>query len=256
MDLQLTNKRVLVTGSSFGIGKSIAEGFLREGSKVFLTGRNLSRLQETYDSFKNLYGEKNVFREVCDFSDEKNVQKLSADIERVWSSVDIVISNVGSGKSVKDPVPSKDNWNKVWSSNFESALYTARYFVPLLKKSSGNLLFISSIAGIEAFGAPVDYSTAKSAVIAFSKNLARQLKTVRVNVIAPGNVLFDGGSWDHKIKLDRIKIDNLIERTVPLNRFASPSEISDAALFLTSDRAKFITGATLVVDGGQTLGVL
>ena len=116
------------------------------------------------------------------------------------------------------------------------------------------LLFISSIAGLEAFGAPVDYSTAKSALLAFSKNLARKVATkVRVNVVAPGNINFPGGSWDEKIKLDPKRVKDIIESTVPMNRFGTPEEIADAALFICSERAKFITGSVLVVDGGQTI---
>jgi len=111
-----------------------------------------------------------------------------------------------------------------------------------------------SIAGIEAFGAPVDYSTAKTAVIALAKNMSRKLANVRINVIAPGNVYFKGGSWDKKIKQNKGRVDSVIQETVPMNRFASPEEISDSIVFLCSDRASFITGSTLVVDGGQTVG--
>jgi len=126
----------------------------------------------------------------------------------------------------------------------------------MLEKSSGVLLFISSIAGIEAFGAPTDYSTAKTAVIALAKNMARKLaKEVRVNVLAPGNVLFPGGSWDEKIKDDPSEVEKIIESTVPMNRFGMPEEIADAAVFLCSERAGFITGSVLVVDGGQTVRV-
>ena len=127
----------------------------------------------------------------------------------------------------------------------------------MLKETKGVLLFVSSIAAIEAFGAPTDYSTAKSAVIALAKNIARKLAPdVRVNVVAPGNVYFKGGSWDDKINKDQARVDELIKNTVPMNRFSTPEEIADSVLFLCSVRASFITGATLVVDGGQTVGVL
>ena len=164
--------------------------------------------------------------------------------------------NVGDGRSVSDVLPDDELWQKTWSSNFESALKTARTFLPMLEKSKGCFLFVSSIAGLEAFGAPTDYSTAKTAIIALAKNMARKLApSVRVNVIAPGNVYFKGGSWDGKIKQDKKDVDEIIKSTVPMNRFATPQEIADSAVFLCSDRASFITGATLVVDGGQTAGV-
>ena len=109
---------------------------------------------------------------------------------------------------------------------------------------------------MEAFGAPVDYSTAKSAVAALAKNMSRKLAAdVRVNVIAPGNVYFEGGSWDEKIKEDPERVMQIIESTVPMNRFGTPEEIADSAVFLCSERASFITGSAMVVDGGQTVGV-
>ncbi len=126
----------------------------------------------------------------------------------------------------------------------------------MLQESKGCLLFISSIAAMEAFGAPVDYSTAKTAVAALAKNMARKLaKEVRINVLAPGNVYFEGGSWDEKIKQEPERVKSIIESTVPMNRFGTPDEMADAAVFLCSERAAFITGSILVVDGGQTVGV-
>ena len=96
-----------------------------------------------------------------------------------------------------------------------------------------------------------------SLVMKKAKNMARKLASdnVRVNVIAPGNVYFKGGSWDEKIQQDKKRVDEIIKSTVPMNRFATPQEIADSALFLCSDRASFVTGTTLVVDGGQTTGV-
>jgi len=115
------------------------------------------------------------------------------------------------------------------------------------------LLFISSIAGLEAIGAPTDYSVAKSAIVALTKQLARKLAPrVRINCIAPGNVWFQGGSWDEKLQADPERVKALIENTVPMKRFGTPQEIADVAVFLCSSRASFITGA--VVDGGQTVG--
>jgi 3-oxoacyl-[acyl-carrier protein] reductase len=127
----------------------------------------------------------------------------------------------------------------------------------MLEKSNGNLLFISSITALEAFGAPVDYSTAKTAVNAFAKNIARKVaNNVRVNVVAPGNIKFTDNPWDKKSKSNPKLVKKLIKETVPMNRFGTPDEIADAVVFMCSKRASFITGSTLVVDGGQTVKVL
>ena len=257
MDLGLLGKKVLITGSSQGIGKSIAYSFLEEGADVVITSRKKSQLDELEAELRRKYGENRVISTTCDCSDNNSLYYLNSFISSRWGLLDIVVANVGCGVSVSDAIPSDERWVQTWSSNFESALYTSRIFLPMLEKSNGNLLFISSITALEAFGAPVDYSTAKTAIIALAKNMARKLApTVRVNVIAPGNVFFDGGSWDEKIQQDKERLNEIIKSTVPMNRFATPQEIADSAVFLCSDRASFITGTTLVIDGGQTAGVM
>ena len=257
MNFNLSNKKVLITGASRGIGLAIAESFLQEGAKICLVSRGSKALFENEKKLQGAYGLESSFACKCDCTNIESLNSLKNKVKGKWSSLDIVVVNVGDGRSVSDALPDDEQWQKTWNSNFESALQTARIFLPMLEKSKGVLLFVSSIAGIEAFGAPTDYSTAKTAIIALAKNMARKLApTVRVNVIAPGNVLFDGGSWDEKIQQDKERLDEIIKSTVPMNRFATPQEIADSAVFLCSDRASFITGATLVIDGGQTAGVM
>ena len=238
MNLGLHNKRVMITGASKGIGAAAAHSFLKEGASVCIISRGSDSLYQTGASL------------VAQFDKDKDR------IKEQWNGIDIVVANIGDGHSVSAPLPDDLQWKKTWNNNFESALQTARAFLPMLRESNGCLLFISSITAKEAFGAPVDYSTAKTAVVALAKNMARKLaQEVRVNVLAPGNVYFEGGSWDDKIKQDPNKVKDIIKSTVPMNRFGTPEEMADAAVFLCSDRAKFITGSTLVVDGGQTVGV-
>jgi len=257
MNLNLNNKKTLITGASRGIGLAIAKSFLEEGAKTYLVSRGSNSLFENKKKLQNDFGLENVFACKCDCGNIESLNNVKIEIEERWGSLDIVVINVGDGRSVSDALPDDKQWKKTWNSNFESALQTARTFLPMLEKSKGCLLFVSSITGIEAFGAPTDYSAAKTAIIALAKNMARKLAPdVRVNVIAPGNVYFEGGSWDEKVQQDKKRVDEIIKSTVPMNRFATPQEIADSAVFLCSDRASFITGTTLVIDGGQTVGIL
>jgi len=256
MDLQLDDKRVLITGASRGIGAAMAKAFLAEGARVCMVSRGSSQLYRNQEILIKEFGADRVFVRECDCTMAESVDALREHILAEWGGVDIVIANIGDGRSVPDAVPRDDQWKKVWDVNFGSVLHTSRAFLQMLRNSKGCFLFVSSIAGLEAFGAPVDYSTAKTAVIGLAKNMARKLATeVRVNVLAPGNVYFEGGSWDEKIQQDSRRVQSIIDSTVPMKRFGIPEEMADAAVFLCSGRAKFITGSVLVVDGGQTVGV-
>ena len=256
MDLGLQGKKVLITGASRGIGAAIARGFLAEGARSCIVSRGSDNLCQTEKKLIAEFGGDRVFSEECDCTKLDLLSILCSNIENKWNGLDVVVANIGDGKSVADALPDENQWKKTWDNNFETALNTARTFLPMLIESKGCLLFVSSITAMEAFGAPVDYSTAKTAVAALAKNMARKLaQEVRINVLAPGNVFFEGGAWDVKIKQDPINVKKIIKSTVPMNRFGTPEEMADAAVFLCSERAKFITGSVMVVDGGQTVGV-
>lgn len=256
MNLHLEQKRVLITGGSRGIGASAARAFLKEGAKTYIVSRGSDQLYKTGESLIADFSESNIEIDECDCSDPISLSLLKERVQEKWAGLDILIANVGSGSSVPDELPDEAQWENTWKNNFESALHTVRVFLPMLKESKGCILFVSSITAIEAFGAPVDYSTAKTAIAALSKNLARKLALeVRVNVLAPGNVLFEGSSWDVKLKTDPKNVNQFINASVPMKRFGKPEEMADAIVFLCSERANFITGSILVVDGGQTVGV-
>lgn len=256
MNLGLNDKRCLITGASRGIGAAIAERFLEEGAKVFLVSRGQAGLTRKTQELQEQFGSARVKSLISDCTKAKSLEKLEDEIRSSWSGIDIVIANVGDGRGTRVPIPSAADWKKIWSVNFESALHTARTFLPMLEESEGCLLFISSIAGREVVGAPVSYSTSKAAVQALAKNLATSLAPrVRVNVLSPGNVITPDGSWSEKWNRDPVGVSQLIESTVPMERFGKPGEIADAAVFLCSKRSSFTTGSVLVIDGGQSVGV-
>jgi 3-oxoacyl-[acyl-carrier protein] reductase len=126
----------------------------------------------------------------------------------------------------------------------------------LIKNGCGSIVLTASIAGLETLGAPIAYEAAKAALIASCKNMSRELAQykIRVNCVAPGNIMFPGSTWDFKLKENEKSTMEYITSHVPLKRFGTPEEIASIVVFLSSERASFITGACIVADGGQTRG--
>ena len=172
-----------------------------------------------------------------------------------WKKIDILICNVGSGEGSQEAIPCRADWDKSWRINFDSSLFALQVFKNNLIKNKGTIIFISSIAGIESIGAPVEYSVAKSSLVALTKNIAHKLNgKIRVNAIAPGNIIFKGGAWDKKINRDK-KIALRVKDKVPLKRFGRPEEVGNLCVFLSSNKSSFINGAVIVIDGGQTVSI-
>ena len=250
MDLKLKNKKVVVVGGSRGIGLSIVKNFLKYGSILHVISRNSD--QELENNLKSSYKDKVFFYK----SDATNFDDLSKCSDKISlccdSSIDILINNVGNGSMPNNIINDKNDWKKSWDVNFNSSINSFRVFQNLI--SNGSIIFISSITGLEFINAPTDYSVAKSSLISFSKILSHKIAPkIRVNVVCPGNIFIENGSWDNKMKKNPNHVKKILEKKVPLGRFGKPEEISDLVLFLSSYRASFITGSCLVIDGGQTV---
>jgi 3-oxoacyl-[acyl-carrier protein] reductase len=252
LELHLSNKHVVVAGGSRGIGLAIAREFLHEKAVVHIISRNpdpglAAKLKS------DLGGEVYVYS--CDVSNSSALNQTALEIQKnAASGIDILVANVGNGQSTAGPISDEAQWNSVWETNFGTTLNCVRSFVPHMKKGTASMVFISSIAGIEFIGAPTDYSVAKAALVALSKSLAHRLAPdIRVNVVAPGNILFTGGSWEKKMEEDPKRVHSMLSEKVPMKRLGRPEEIADVVVFLSSEKASFITGSCVIADGGQTI---
>ncbi|HEX9975643.1 MAG TPA: SDR family NAD(P)-dependent oxidoreductase [Dehalococcoidales bacterium] len=255
MELGLKGKVALITGSSRGIGRAIASAFLAEGAKVIITGRERTSLNRTHKELADKYGEASVGSFQGDMTQADAIAKcLDMGIKR-FGKIDILVANVGTGKSPPGLEADRDEWERILNLNLLGSAEVVKAIVPVMKRNgSGSIVFISSIAGRESSAAPLNYSAAKAALLSLSKNLSHMLaeSNIRVNVVAPGNIKFEGGRWEEIIREKPDIMEEYIKKSVPLQRFGQPEEVADAVVFLASERASFITGACLVVDGGET----
>ncbi len=253
MILNFKNKNVVIFGGSYGIGFAIVKGFLSEKANVHIISRTFDT--KKLEALLAEYPESKIYTYNCDATSTNEIKKISFELLHNCNKfIDVLVLNIGNGKSSVNQqiIENESDWDLSWSINFNSVIFPLREYLDKIN-DGGVITIISSIAGLENIGAPNAYSIAKSSLITFSKNLAVNLAPkIRVNVIAPGNILTTGGSWESKLQSNPEKISTMLHEKVPLKRFGLPEEVSDLVVFVSSERASFITGACLVIDGGQT----
>ena len=252
MDLSLKGKVALVSGASRGIGKRIASCFAAEGADLCLCARTEEGLDEAIDEL-TLVASLNVEKFVGDMTDAGAAEGFVKAATDRFGGVDILVNNVGGAVWTAFPEVSDDEWASVFDMSLFSAVRVSRAAFSSLEERRGNIVNISSIFGRET-GGPVSYNAAKAALISLTANLALEAapKGIRVNTVAPGSILFPGGGWDRRQKADPEGIAKFVEDHIPSGRFGTPEEVANVVVFLASDRASWVTGACLNVDGGQS----
>ena len=257
MDLHLSDKVALIAGSSRGIGFATARSFLAEGCRTAITGRDRAALHSAKRALETEFGPAAVMAFEGDIGLPAVAEKILASIQSVWGGLDCLVANVGGGRGPAGwDVPESD-WLRLFEDNVSSTYRLVQQVLPgMIRARSGSIVMVASIVGTESVDAPLPYSAAKAALINYGKNLARQVGefNVRVNSVAPGNVLAPGGSLERHLAERREEVLRQIDLEVPMRRFGRPEEIGDLIAFLCSDRAAFITGSCVVADGGQTRG--
>jgi NAD(P)-dependent dehydrogenase (short-subunit alcohol dehydrogenase family) len=248
MDLNLTGKTALVTGASRGIGFAIATALHREGCCVALNARQLNPLER---ASSQLPGALPIPGDVSSFPE---AQRVVADVIAAWGRLDILVCNVGSGRSVPPGAETPEEWQRVFALNLWSTTNMVEAAREALALTQGAIVCISSICGLEVIpGAPVTYSAAKAALNAYVRGMARPLgqRGVRINAIAPGNILFDGSVWFRKLQDNPEAVQAMLRSDVALGRLGTPEDIADLVCYLASPLSSFATGAVYPLDGGQ-----
>lgn len=238
-----TDKIVIVTGASQGIGRGIVEAFIAEGYRVILADINETEAKVVAESL----GER-AMAIFCDVSNEISIQNLFSKVKEVFGRVDIVVNNAGVFPFVKLNDMSTEDFNKVISVNLTGAFLVAKEAAKIMPEG-GRIINISSIAASVSFRGLAHYSASKAGLDGLTRGLALELApmNITVNGVAPGAIDTPGA------REGTHSAESPVSPTIPLGRQGTPADIAGIVTFLASERAGYITGQTIVVDGGWTI---
>ena len=255
MDLGLTDKVAVVTGSSRGLGLASARSLVAENCRVVLCARGEETLAEAALEVEAAARRPNMVATVqADVSTLAGIELVIARAVETFGGLDILVNNVGRAAG-SDLLGTTDaEWQAAFDETLFPAIRASRLAVPQMKqRGGGSIVMIASIYGREA-GGRMTYNAVKAAEISLAKALAGQLApaNIRVNSVAPGSIMFPGGSWHRRQQTDPQGIAEMIKRELPFGRFGRPEEVGHVVAFLASPRASWISGASIVVDGCQS----
>jgi 3-oxoacyl-[acyl-carrier protein] reductase len=242
--MDFSGKRVLIGGGSRGIGRAIAAGFARAGARVSVSGRDADALEET----QRLTG---GHVQICDLADGDAVRRHVDAAAEALGGLDVVVNN-GSAFSLSDE---PQGWTAAFEVDLMGLVNTNAAAVPYLRESGGGAIVnIASISAYHPTPKAAPYGAIKAAIVHHTASQALGLAPmgIRVNGVAPGAVEFPGHFWEKRKAEDPDRYQRIVDR-IPFGRLGTPEEIADVVLFLASPLARWVTGQTVIVDGGQEL---
>lgn len=247
LSADLSGQSALVTGASRGLGKAIATIFGKNGAKVACVARDEGKLKETVEEIQKLGGE--AIAVACDVKDGQSVENAIKACTDKFGRLDIIVNNAGVTRDTLLPVMTDEQWDEVLLTNLRGAFLFSRAAARIMMRQRyGRIINIASVSGIMGNAGQCNYSASKAGLIGMTRSLAKELakRKVTVNAIAPGFIESD---------MTKVLGDAIISeatKRIPANRIGVPEDIAAAALFLASPAASYVTGQTIVVDGGMT----
>lgn len=241
-------RRVVVCGGSRGIGRSIALGFARAGAAVSICARGAGPLEATRGEIAALGVPAHAAP--CDLGDREAVLGYVAAAAEALGGIEVLVNNA-SGFGSQD---TEEGWQAGLSVDVMATVRACRAALPFLERSQGSIVNLSSISGFMASARTPAYAAVKALLVNYTQSQAAMLapKGIRVNGVAPGSIEFPGGSWEARRTSDP-KLYAGILAGIPFGRLGTPEEVADVVMFLASPAARWVTGHTIIVDGGQML---
>ena len=258
MNLHLTDKVALVTGSSRGLGLASAQALAAEGARVCLCARGAEALAQAAADVSRGSAADRVISVAADLASDSGIRTVVERTIEAFGGIDILVNNVGLGRGGGLVETSDDEWQEAFDQTLYPAIRASRLAVPSMRaRGGGVILMIASIYGREA-GGRMTYNAVKAAEISLAKSMAQQLArdNIRVNSVAPGSISFPGGSWWKRQQADPEGIAEFVRRELPFGRFGRAEEVGNVVAFLASPVASWISGASIVVDGGQSRSLI
>jgi len=243
--IDLTGKNALVTGSTRGIGRAIAEAFAQSGARVAVVGRDLQRAEEAASAVGN-----NAAGFAADVGDTAAIAKLVGDVEKAFGSIDILVNNAGITRDNLVMRLKDEDWDAVQNANLRGAFAAIRAVSRgMMKKRSGRIINIASIVGLIGNKGQANYAASKAGLIALTKSVAKELgsRNILVNAVAPGFI-----ETEMTAAMTQEARDALGQQ-IALERLGSVQDVAAMVAFLASDLASYITGQVFVVDGGMVM---
>ena len=247
----LKGEIAVVTGASRGIGQAVAVKMGERGARVVVCYHNSKESADAVvDCIENAEGEAVSLQ--VDVSNPDSVDEMFTEVEEIWGPATVLVNNAGINDDSLFLRMGEDSWRKVIDVNLNGAFYVTRRAIrQMMRNRKGAVVNVSSVAGVSGNAGQVNYASAKSGLIAFTRSLASEVgsRGIRINAVAPGLI-----QTDMTEQMPEQAKDEITERTA-LSRMGEPGEVAEAVCFLASDAASYITGEVLVIDGGLTAGM-